>query len=356
VELLLSDAAAEFVDSGPQVTVRLRSGRQIDADLVILSVGVRPENQLAVDAGLDIGPRGGIAVNQSMQTSDPDIYAVGDATQVNDFMTGGPAQIPLAGPANRQGRLAADHIFGRAVSYRGTQGTSIVGLFGMAAALTGMSEKALVRAGLPFAKAYLHAGHHAGYYPGAETMSLKVLFDPESGRILGAQAVGGEGVDKRIDVFAIAIQARMSVFDLEQAELAYAPQFGSAKDPVNMAGFIGAGMLRGDHPQVAPESLVDLRDVALIDVRTPEEHARGTIPGARNIPLETLRDSLAQLDRGQPVVVFCQVGQRGYMATRALLQRGYQVRNLSGGYLSYLQRERARQLQRAALPPAADKS
>ena len=246
VELLLGDSAAEFVKCGEGLTVKLKSGRELPADFVVLSVGVRPENALAVAAGLEVGPRGGIRVNEHMQTSDPDIYAVGDAVEVREFITGDPIQIPLAGPANRQGRIAADHIFGRPSSFRGTQGTAIVGVFGMTAAMTGLSEKALQRTGRSYEKIYLHPTHHAGYYPGAERMSLKLLFDPVSGKLLGAQAVGTSGVDKRIDVLAIAIQAGMTVFDLEEAELAYAPQFGSAKDPINMAGFIAAGVVRGD--------------------------------------------------------------------------------------------------------------
>ena len=191
-----------------------------------------------------------------LQTSDPDIYAVGDAIEVKDFVSGDPTQVPLAGPANRQGRIAADNIFGRAVRYRGTQGTAIVGVFDRTAAMTGASEKALRRANRPFRKVYVHPTHHAGYYPGAEAMTLKLLFDPTTGKVLGAQAVGGAGVDKRIDVLAVAIQAGMTVFDLEEMELAYAPQYGSAKDPINMAGFVAGGLLRGDHPQVDVEAVL----------------------------------------------------------------------------------------------------
>ena len=247
VRLVLSDSAVEFAPILPAgLTVRLKSGEELAADLVVLSVGVRPENSLATAARLEVGPRGGICVNEHMQTSDPDIYAVGDAVETRDFVSGDPTQIPLAGPANRQGRIAADHIFGRASSYRGTQGTAMVGVFDMTAAMTGLSEKALLRVGRPYEKIYLHPTQHAGYYPGAERMSLKLLFDRQDGRVLGAQAVGRAGVDKRIDVLAMAIQAGMTVFDLEEAELAYAPQFGAAKDPINMAGFIAAGVVRGD--------------------------------------------------------------------------------------------------------------
>lgn len=338
VTLHLGDSAEAFEPGPDGLIVRLKSGRRLTAQLVVLGVGVRPENRLAVAAGLAVGPRGGIRVNEQLQTSDPDIYAVGDAIEVRDFVTGEPTQVPLAGPANRQGRLAADHIFGRPARYRGTQGTAIVRVFGRTAALTGASEKTLRRARLPYRKVYVHPTHHAGYYPGAETMTLKLLFHPESGRILGAQAVGGAGVDKRIDVLAVAIQAGMTVFDLEEMELAYSPQFGSAKDPVNMAGFVAAGLLRGDHPQLDMESVLnsppgDRR--FLLDVRTPTEYAAGHIPGAVNVPVDELRGRLSELPRDREIAVYCQVGQRGYLATRILRQAGYEAANLGGGYRTY---------------------
>ena len=279
VELLLGQSA-EAIEASPEgLVVRLPSGRRLAAELVVVGIGVRPENRLAVAAGLDVGERGGIRVNEQLQTSDPDIYAVGDAIEVKNFVTGQASQIPLAGPANRQGRLAADHIFGRAVRFRGTQGTAIVGVFAATAGITGASEKLLRRAGHPWRKVYVHPAQHAGYYPGAEGMTLKLLFDPASGRVLGAQAVGGAGVDKRIDVLAVAIQAGMTVFDLEEMELAYAPQYGSAKDPVNMAGFVAAGLLRGDHPQIDLEAALrqsadGASSLLVLDVRTPEEFAR----------------------------------------------------------------------------------
>jgi rhodanese-related sulfurtransferase len=287
-----------------------------------------------VASGLEVGSRGGIRVNEYMQTSDLDIYAVGDAVEVRDYITGDAIQIPLAGPANRQGRIAADHIFGRPSSFRGMQGTAVVEVFGMTAAMTGMSEKALQRKGLHYEKVYLHPTHHAGYYPGAERMSLKLLFDPESGKILGAQAVGASGVDKRIDVLAIAIQADMTVFDLEEAELAYAPQFGAAKDPINMAGFIAAGVVRGD-AKVAHAA--DLAGASILDVRTRTEFEGGHIPGAVNLPLEQLRERLGEVDRRRRTIAYCQSGQRGYQATRILAQAGYDIANLSGGYLTYCQ-------------------
>ncbi len=339
VHLILSDSAEHFAAVGNGLNVRLKSGQQLPADLVVLSVGVRPENHLAVDAGLEVGERGGIQVNPHMQTSDPDIYAAGDAVEVPDFVSGQPTQIPLAGPANRQGRIAADHIFGRDSSYRGTQGTAVVGVFGMTAAMTGLSEKALARLGRNCEKIYLHPTNHAGYYPGAEKMSLKLLFDPQSGAILGAQGVGGAGVDKRIDVVAMAIQARMTVFDLEEAELAYAPQYGSAKDPINMAGFIASNVVRGDCPTVHVPDVpaAAQRGEIVLDVRTTEEFDAGHLPNAVNIPLDELRERTDELPAGKPIVAYCQVGLRGYLATRILMQDGRQVANLSGGYTSWCQ-------------------
>jgi NADPH-dependent 2,4-dienoyl-CoA reductase/sulfur reductase-like enzyme/rhodanese-related sulfurtransferase len=338
VTLLLGQSVEAFEATPEGLDVRLKSGEKLSTGLVILGIGVRPESGLAAAAGLDVGPRGGIRVNEHLQTNDPDIYAVGDAIEVTDFVLGGPAQVPLAGPANRQGRLAADHIFGRAVRYRGTQGTAIVRVFDRTAAMTGASEKVLRRAGRPYRKVYVHPTHHAGYYPGAEAMSLKLLFDPETGRVLGAQAVGGAGVDKRIDVLAIAIQAGMTVFDLEEVELAYAPQYGSAKDPINMAGFVASGLLRGEHPQVDVETILDApegRRPFLLDVRMPEEYAESHIPGAVNIPVDELRRRLGEVPRDREVAAYCQVGQRGYLATRILLQAGFRAANIGGGYKTY---------------------
>lgn len=338
VTLLLGQSAEAFEATTDGLDVRLKSGERLAAQLVILGIGVRPESGLAAAAGLEVGARGGIRVNEHLQTNDPDIYAVGDAVEVTDFVLGGPIQVPLAGPANRQGRLAADHIFGRAARYRGTQGTAIVRVFDQTAAMTGASEKVLRRAGRPYRKVYVHPTHHAGYYPGAEAMTLKVMFDPNTGRVLGAQAVGGAGVDKRIDVLAVAIQAGLTVFDLEEAELAYSPQYGSAKDPVNMAGFVAAGLLRGDHPQLDVESVLEGRGERrpyLLDVRTPEEFAESHIPGAVNIPVDELRRRLGELPRDREVAAYCQVGQRGYLATRILLQAGFRAANIGGGYKTY---------------------
>ena len=343
VEVLLGESAAAFEPEGGAVSVTLQSGRRLPADLVILGVGVRPESRLAADAGLDVGQRGGIRVDEGLRTSDPAIWAVGDAIEVRDAVTGGAVQVPLAGPANRQGRIAADNILRGAdrppARYRGTQGTAIVGVFDRVAACTGAAEKTLRRLGLPYRKVYVHPAHHAGYYPGAEGMTLKVLFDPATGRILGAQGVGGAGVDKRIDVLAVAIQAGMTVFDLEEMELCYAPQFGSAKDPVNMAGFVAAGLVRGEHPQadmeVALDGPPDDRTI-LLDVRTTKEFSEGHLPGARNVPVDELRDRLGELPRDGRILAYCQVGQRGYIATRILLQHGFDAANLGGGYRTFL--------------------
>ena len=338
VNLFLGESADGFEKSADGIVVRLKSGKTLPAQIVILGIGVRPENRLATEAGLELGVRGAIRVNGSLQTSDPDIYAVGDAIEIQDFVLEAPTMIPLAGPANRQGRMAADHVFGRSVQYRGSQGTAIVGVFELTAAMTGASEKSLIRAGKAFRKIYVHPANHAGYYPGAEQMTLKLLFDPVTGKVLGGQGVGGNGVDKRIDVIAVAIQAGLTVFDLEQVELAYAPQYGSAKDPINMAGFVAAGLIRGDHPQVDVESILKMpveQRPMLLDVRTSQEFSQGQIPGAINISVDELRDRLGELPRNRPIAVYCQVGQRGYIATRILMQRGFDVVNIGGGYKTY---------------------
>lgn len=332
VRLVLGDTAEAIEQTGDGLTVRLRSGESQTADLVVLGIGVKPENRLAVEAGLETGPRGGIRVDDRLRTSDPDIFAVGDAVETADPVTGERAQVPLAGPANRQGRIAAENALGGDARYRGTQGTAIIGFFGKTGAITGASEKALRRLGRAYRKAYVHPAHHAGYYPGAEALTLKVLFDPTSGKLLGAQAVGGAGVDKRIDVLAVALQAGMTVFDLEEMELAYAPQYGSAKDPVNMAGFVAAGLVRGTHPQLDAEALAGR---FLLDVRTPVEFAAGHIPGAVNVPIDELRARLDEVPRDRPVAAYCQVGQRGYLATRILLAAGVDAANVGGGYTTY---------------------
>jgi NADPH-dependent 2,4-dienoyl-CoA reductase/sulfur reductase-like enzyme/rhodanese-related sulfurtransferase len=321
---------------GGAVRVTTASGLAVETDLVILAIGVRPETSLARAAGLALGPRGGIVVDAQMRTSDPRIWAVGDAVEVRDAVTGAASLIPLAGPANRQGRIAADVICGRAASFRGVQGTAICGVLGMTVACTGASEKALVRAGITdFAKIYLHPGHHAGYFPGARPISMKLLFRPGDGLLLGAQAVGEEGVDKRIDVIAMAIQKGGTVFDLEEAEVCYAPQFGAAKDPVNFAGMIAANVVRGE-VALAPWSDAARADVLLLDVRDPDEFAAGHLPGAVNIPLADLRARMAGLPRDRTVLTYCGVGQRAYYAARALTQHGCTARLLPGGYKTHL--------------------
>lgn len=341
VAVRLNDSAEAF-ESSPagdgNLRVRLKSRDELSACFAVVSIGVRPESHLAAEAGIECGPRGGIITNDHMQTSDPIIYAVGDVAQVRDFITNEPTQIPLAGPANRQGRIAADHIFGRDSKYRGTQGTAVVGAFGKTAAMTGHSEKSLRRLKRTYEKVYIHPNDHAGYYPGATQMTLKLLFHPESGQIWGAQAVGGNGVDKRIDVIATAIQAEMTVYDLEEVELCYAPQYGSAKDPVNMAGFVAAGVLRGDQPVVhadGPSAYSVAPNELLLDVRTQQEFAQGHLPHAQNIPLEALRERISELPRNRRIIAYCFVGQRGYLAARLLRQRGFDAANLSGGYRLY---------------------
>ena len=335
VRLCDTNESIEKTEKGLRVT--FKSGDHQYADFVLLSVGVRAENSLAVDAGLEIGPRGGIKVNKNMQTADPDIYAVGDVVETYEFITKQPTQVPLAGPANRQGRLAAEHIFGRKGLYRGTQGTAIVGLFGKSTAMTGFSEKAARRFDVDYEKIYIHPAHHAGYFPGAQGMTLKLLFSPDDGKILGAQGVGEEGVDKRIDIIAMAIQAGMTVYDLEEVELSYAPQFGSAKDPVNMLGFVAAGVLRKDQPIVHADQLNEAswKDALLLDVRTTAEFESGHIEGAVNIPVDDLRNRINEIPADKKVIAYCKVGMRGYLATRILLQNKRNAYNLSGGYTTW---------------------
>ncbi|MDR3418580.1 MAG: FAD-dependent oxidoreductase [Nevskia sp.] len=336
IDLRLGRAVTAFEPEGEVLVAVLDDGARIPCGLAVLSVGVRPETRLARAAGLALGATGGILVDDQMRTSQPNIYAVGDAVEVREFVSGEPALIPLAGPANRQGRIAAEVIFGRDSHYKASQGTAICKVFDQSFAMTGLSEAALQRKGLAYRRVYLYPADHAGYYPGAQAISLKLLFHPETGRILGAQAVGKAGVDKRIDVIAVAQRAGLTVFDLEDLELCYAPPYGSAKDAVNMAGFVAANVLRGDVELWEPEELAGLTEgQMLLDVRTFQEHAQGSIPGAVCAPLDELRDRLEDLPQDKELLVFCQAGLRGYVAARLLSQHGYKVRNLSGGYLRY---------------------
>lgn len=333
VQLRLNAAVKEIEDLPDGVSLKLSTGEAIPADLVIASVGVKPESRLAVDAGLAVGEGGGIVVDDSMRTSDPAIYAVGDAVLTRQIVSGKPVLIPLAGPASRQGRIAADNALGRTARYKGTQGTAICKVFDLAVAATGLNEKTLARLAIPFQKVYVHPPHHATYYPGAQPLSLKLLFAPGTGRILGAQAVGGEGVDKRIDVLSVALRAGMTVFDLEDLELCYAPPYGAARDPVNYAGFVAANALRGDVALCSAQEVLALRpDQVLLDVRMPAEIAAGPVAGSLNIPVDDLRARMNEIPRDKEILAFCAVGLRGYIACRILGQSGYRCRNLSGGY------------------------
>lgn len=340
VSLLLKTAVSGFEKAADdRIRVHLSDGSHVTTDMVILSVGVRPRTELAEAAGLEIGQRGGIKVDGRMQTSDPNIWAAGDAVQSIDFVTGLPTMVPLAGPANRQGRLAADVIFGKAdriPEFRGTQATSVCGVLGMTIASTGATEKFLTHAEKtaavePFDKIYLHPDHHASYYPDAQTITMKLIFSKETGQVLGAQAIGLDGVEKRIDVIAMAVQKGATVFDLEAAELCYAPQYGSAKDPVNIAGMIAANVLRG---YCSNKHWADLFENSpyILDVRDTDEFEEGHISGAVNIPLADLRKNLSLLPEKETIWTHCYVGKRSYYAARILSQKGFEVHNLSGGY------------------------
>ncbi|WP_040831969.1 FAD-dependent oxidoreductase [Nocardia jiangxiensis] len=329
------ELGAELVRIGAD-TATLADRRVVPADLVIMAIGVRPESALARGAGLDIGSAGGVVVDDRLRTSAPHVYAVGDVVEKTDALSGEPMPVPLANAANRQGRLVADVIAGLPAVDPPASGTAILGVFGLTAAMTGWSEKRLRAAGRRFRALHSHPLAHAGYYPGARGISLKLLVDPDTDEILGAQAVGADGVDKRIDVLATAMAGGITASRLMDLELAYAPQFGSAKDPVNMLGYM-ADNLRTGVLRTAQWSEVDDAIVAgtcLLDVRSPEEYAEGSIPGAVNIPLDELRDRAAEIPAG-PVLVFCRVGQRGNSATRLLTQLGHDAVNLDGGYLTW---------------------
>lgn len=338
VGLHLEDGVSRFEEKDGGVTVHLRSGKQIATDMVLLSIGVRPETKLAKDAGLAIGERGGITVNDYMQTSDANIYALGDAVEVRHLVTGQPALIPLAGPANKQGRIVADNIvFGNKEKYPGSIGTSIAKVFDLTVAAAGANAKLLQRNNIPYISSYTHGASHAGYYPGAVPLSIKILFAPENGKLLGAQIVGFNGVDKRIEMLAQVIQRGGTVHDLAELEHAYAPPYSSAKDPVNMAGFVAENILNKKSRIIQWRELAELpADTIRIDVRTHDEYKLGTIPGFINIPVDELREHLDELPKEKPIVVTCAVGLRGYLAYRILVQNGFKhVRNLSGGYKTW---------------------
>lgn len=339
VGLYLKDGVVRFEEQAEgRVTLHLQSGRQITTDLVILSIGVRPETQLAREAGLEIGERRGIAVNEYMQTSDPEIYALGDAVEVRHLVTGRPALIPLAGPANKQGRIVADNIvLGNTHVYRGSIGTSVAKVFDLTVAAAGANAKLLKANGIEYIESFTHGASHAGYYPDALPLAIKILFAPGTGRLLGAQVVGCDGADKRIEMFEQIIRTGGTVYDLTELEHAYAPPYSSAKDPVNMAGYVAENILAGRVRVIQWREIAALGDETLrIDVRTRDEFAMGSIPGFVNIPLDELREHLDELPRERPIVVSCAVGLRGYLASRILTQHGFRdVRNLSGGYTTW---------------------
>ena len=338
VRLHLKNGVARFSDENGQVGVHLNDGSQLTTDLVVLSIGVRPETRLARESGLEPGTTGGIHVNEYMQTSDKDIYALGDAVEVTHRVTGRPALIPLAGPANKQGRIVADNlVLGNKRTYNGSLGTSIAKVFSLTVAATGANAKLLRREGIAYTSSWTHGTSHAGYYPNAVAMSLKILFSPTDGRLLGAQVVGFDGVDKRIEMLEQVILNRGTVLDLMELEHAYAPPYSSAKDPVNMAGFVADNILSGQVQIVTwRDSLLQDPDTVKVDVRTPDEYGLGTIPGFCNIPVDELRERLGELPKDKTIVVTCAVGLRGYLAARILSQNGYtKVYNLSGGYKTW---------------------
>ncbi len=334
----LGCTVASFREEDGRILVSTDKAGDLEADMVLVAVGVRPENRLAREAGLEIGPSGGIRVDETLRTSDPDIFAVGDAVEVKDLATGAYGTVALAGPANKQGRIAADNAMGRSSVYKGGLGAFIAKVFDLAVAAAGASEKRLQRAGIPYLVSYTHPGSHAAYYPGAAALAIKLVFSPSDGCILGAQIVGKEGVDKRIDVLACAMHGGMTVYDLEELDLAYAPPYSSAKDPVNIAGYAAANILKGDVEQILWSDLPGLdpeKDVVL-DLRNPPELLKeGAIPGALHIPLPQLRKRLAELDREKRYVPFCAAGLRSYIGYRVLVQNGFRAKSLAGGFTTF---------------------
>ena len=349
IGLVLGDGLKSIEQTGIDTGMRvnLASGKSLPAEMVILAIGVRPETSLAKAAGLELGVRGTVVTDDQMRTSDPDIFAVGDATQLTHNILQQPTFLALAGPASREGRTAADAIAGRATKFPGVQGTSVVKVFDLTVASTGLNQRQLEQAGLPFDSVIIHANSHASYYPGAAQMALKLLFSPEDGRIYGAQAVGPDGVDKRIDVIATAIKGKLSVYELEELELSYAPPFGSSRDPVNIAGFAAGNILRGDAPVMHWNEVESLDKNAwyILDTRLPEEGTLGSIPGSHNIPLQQLRQHLDELPKDRKILVYCATGQRSYFAVRVLRQHGFDAYNLSGGYKTFAEAVREQSYQ-----------
>lgn len=346
VELIIGDVVQSVSDNGK--TLILTSGKRITTDMMILSIGVEPENHLVVEAGLAVGNRGGIQVNEYLQTSDESIYAIGDAIEVVDFINENPAMIPLAGPANRQGRIVANNIIrGNVEKYPGTLGTAIAKIFDLDVASTGNNEKTLKKLGKAYEVVHIHPACHATYYPGSSQIALKLIFDRETGKIFGAQAVGKDGVDKRIDIIATAIKGGLTVHELTELELAYAPPFASAKDPVNYAGYVASNIIDEGMETVQWHEIDEIITDGglLIDVRNPQERDNGYISGSRCIPLDELRDHLDELPKDQTMYVSCQVGLRGYLAARILEAYGFKVKNLDGGWKTYSAMKQQRQLQ-----------
>ncbi|MGZ7441610.1 FAD-dependent oxidoreductase [Paenibacillus sp. TH7-28] len=336
VKLLMLQTVTSFEEMGQQIVVRTSSGLSLAGDIVILAIGVAPDTAFLSESGIELGPRGHIIVNDKLQTNMEGVYAVGDAVEITDFVNGSKTAIPLAGPANKQGRIAADNVCGLGTTYKGTQGTSIIKVFGLTGAATGNNEKTLLNQGIPYHVIYVHPNSHASYYPGASPITIKLLFQAD-GTVLGAQAVGYDGVDKRIDDIATVIHFHGTVTDLTELELAYAPPYSSAKDPVNMTGYTAENVLSGRTNVFVPKDLAarDEQSTLLVDVRSEMEHAGGHIPGSLLIPVDELRDRLGELDPAKEIWVYCQVGLRGYTASRILQQNGYFVRNLTGGYKLY---------------------
>ncbi len=338
VELLLNDGADSFRENESGIIeIELKSGKIVKVDLVILAIGVKPDTDFIKNSGIKLNERGAIVVDNHLRTNISEIYAVGDAIEVTDFISGKKVMVPLAGPANRQARIAADNIAGFDSVYKNTQGTAICKIFDLTAAVTGLNEKMAKRAEIDYLKSYTHSASHATYYPGSSQLSVKILFSPTTGKLLGAQVIGKDGVDKRIDVLAAALRHGLTVTDLSELELSYAPPYGSAKDAVNIAGFTADNILKGIMPVWYSEDFQENRSkCTIIDVRTSDEFTMGHLENARNIPLDQLRKRIGEIDKERPVLVYCQVGLRGHVATRILLQNGFKTMNLSGGYKTIL--------------------